>query len=79
MTYDNDATYFDNDKRSAEYSYQKSKQFSGLTGCIAELGMNQYVRFPTRKCESADRGYESIEKGSGAGEGGRKKDQEIPQ
>jgi hypothetical protein len=45
LTYDNDATYFDSDKNSAAYSYQKSKQFSGLTGCIAELGMINTVDF----------------------------------
>jgi hypothetical protein len=45
LTYDNDATYFDSDKRSAAYSYQKSKQFSGLIGCIAELGMINTIDF----------------------------------
>lgn len=45
LTYDNDATYFDSDKESATYSYQKSKQFSGLIGCIAELGMINTVDF----------------------------------
>ncbi len=45
LTYDNDATYFDSGKESAEYSYQKSKQFSGLVGCIAELGMINTVDF----------------------------------
>ncbi len=45
LTYDNDAAYFDSDKESAEYSYQKRKQFSGLTGCIAELGMINTVDF----------------------------------
>ena len=45
LTYDNDATYFDSEKDSAEYSYQKSKQFSGLIGCIAELGMINTVDF----------------------------------
>lgn len=45
LTYDNDATYFDSDKRSAAYSYQKSKQFSGLIGCIAEIGMINTVDF----------------------------------
>lgn len=45
LTYDNDATYFDSAKKSAEYSYQKSKQFSGLVGCIAELGMINTVDF----------------------------------
>ena len=45
LTYDNDATYFDSGKKSAEYSYQKSRQFSGLIGCIAELGMINTVDF----------------------------------
>ena len=45
LTHDNDATYFDSDKKSAEYSYQKSKQFSELTGCIAELGMINTLDF----------------------------------
>ena len=45
LTYDNDATYFDSDKKSAEYSYQKRRQFSGLIGCIAELGMINTVDF----------------------------------
>ena len=45
LTYDNDATYFDSDKESAQYSYQKRKQFSGLTGCIAQLGMINTVDF----------------------------------
>jgi len=45
LTYDNDATYFDSEKESAQYSYQKRKQFSGLTGCIAELGMINTVDF----------------------------------
>jgi hypothetical protein len=37
FTYDNDATYIDSNKDSAEYSYQKERQFSGLLGFIAEL------------------------------------------
>ena len=45
LTYDNDATYFDSDKDSAAFSYQKRKQFSGLIGCIAELGMINTVDF----------------------------------
>jgi len=45
LTYDNDATYFDSEKESAGYSYQKRKQFSGLIGCIAELGMINTVDF----------------------------------
>lgn len=45
LTYDNDATYFDSGKESAEYSYQKRKQFSGLIGCIAELGMINTLDF----------------------------------
>ena len=39
FTYDNDATFIDSNKKSAAYSYQKVKQFSGLVGCVAELGM----------------------------------------
>ena len=45
LTYDNDATYFDSKKESAEYSYQKRRQFSGLVGSIAELGMVNTVDF----------------------------------
>jgi len=39
FTYDNDATYFDSDKDSATYSYQMRRQYSGLLGFIAELGI----------------------------------------
>lgn len=45
LTYDNDATFLDSNKKSAEYSYQKRKQFSGLMGCIAELGMINTVEY----------------------------------
>jgi hypothetical protein len=45
FTYDNDATYFDSDKRSATYSYKKVKQYSGLIGCIAELGLINTMDF----------------------------------
>ena len=45
LTYDNDATYFDSQKNSAEYSYQKEKQFSGLVGVIAECGIINTVDF----------------------------------
>jgi hypothetical protein len=45
LTYDNDATFMDSKKKSAEYSYQKRKQFSGLIGCIAELGMINTVDY----------------------------------
>jgi hypothetical protein len=45
FTYDNDATYFDSEKKSANYSYQKRKQFSGLLGFIAELGICATVDF----------------------------------
>jgi len=45
FTYDNDATYFDSGKESAAYSYQKKKQFSGLLGFIAELGLCNTVDF----------------------------------
>lgn len=39
LTYDNDATYIDSEKDSAQYSYQKEKQFSALVGMIAECGV----------------------------------------
>jgi len=45
LTYDNDATYFDSEKESANYSYQKKKQFSGLIGSFEELGMINTVDF----------------------------------
>ncbi len=45
LTYDNDATYFDSEKDSASYSYQKRKQFSGLIGSFEELGMINTVDF----------------------------------
>lgn len=45
FTYDNDATFIDSNKKSAAYSYQKVKQFSGLTGCVAELGLLNTVDF----------------------------------
>jgi hypothetical protein len=45
LTYDNDATYFDSEKDSASYSYQKKKQYSGLMGFIAELGVCNTVDF----------------------------------
>lgn len=45
FTYDNDATYFDSDKKSAAYSYKKTRQFSGLIGCIAELGVINTMEF----------------------------------
>lgn len=37
FTYDNDASYFDCNKKCATYSYQKEKQMSGLLGNIPEL------------------------------------------
>jgi len=45
FTYDNDATYFDSEKDCAEYSYQKSLQFSGLLGFIPELGICNTAEF----------------------------------
>ncbi|VAW11418.1 hypothetical protein MNBD_BACTEROID05-545 [hydrothermal vent metagenome] len=45
LTYDNDATYLDSNKKSAKYSYQKRKQFSGLIGSIANLGMINTVEY----------------------------------
>ena len=45
FTFDSDATYMDSDKRSAEYSYQGSRQMSGLLGCIAEIGIINTVDY----------------------------------
>ncbi|MFH1428252.1 MAG: IS1380 family transposase [Candidatus Margulisiibacteriota bacterium] len=45
LTYDNDATYFDSDKDSAEWSYKKERQFSGLLGFWTELGICNTVDF----------------------------------
>lgn len=45
FTYDNDATYMDSNKDSAEYSYQKERQFSGLLGFIPELDICSTVDF----------------------------------
>ena len=45
FTYDNDATYIDSNKECAEYSYQKSRQMSGLLGSIAELGVINTVDY----------------------------------
>lgn len=45
FTYDNDATYFDSEKDTATYSYQMKKQYSGLLGFIAELGLCATVDF----------------------------------
>ena len=45
FTYDNDATYIDSEKKSARYSYQGQKQFSGLIGCLAELGIINTVEY----------------------------------
>lgn len=39
FTYDNDATYFENQKNSARYSYRGTKDFSGLLGFIPELNI----------------------------------------
>ena len=45
FTYGNDATYIDSDKNSAEYSYQKKRQYSGLLGFIPELDICSTVDF----------------------------------
>lgn len=45
FTYDNDATYFESNKNCATYSYHKEKEFSGLLGFIAELGICNTVDF----------------------------------
>ena len=45
FTFDNDATYMDSGKKSAEYSYQKRRQMSGLLGSVAELGIINTVDY----------------------------------
>ncbi|MEA1878393.1 MAG: IS1380 family transposase [Bacteroidota bacterium] len=45
FTYDNDATYIDSNKNSAEYSYQKKRQYSGLLGFIPELDICSTMDF----------------------------------
>ncbi|MEA2077958.1 MAG: IS1380 family transposase [Candidatus Marinimicrobia bacterium] len=45
FTYDNDATYFDSAKQSANWSYQGRKQFSGLLGFVSELGVCNTVDY----------------------------------
>jgi hypothetical protein len=45
FTFDNDATYMDSGKDSAAYSYQGTKQMSGLLGSIAELGIINTVDY----------------------------------
>ena len=45
FTYDNDATYIDSEKNSAEYSYHKKLQYSGLLGFISELDLCNTVDF----------------------------------
>ena len=45
FTYDGDATYFDSEKSSATYSYQKKKQYSGMLGFIAEVGICNTMDF----------------------------------
>jgi hypothetical protein len=47
LTYDNDATQIDSDKKSAKYSYQKRKQFSVLMGTIVETGMIHTLDYRT--------------------------------
>lgn len=45
FTYDGDATYFDSEKDSATYSYQMKKQYSGMLGFMAELGICHTMDF----------------------------------
>ena len=45
FTYDNDATYFESQKKSASYSYRESKDFSGLLGFITELDLCVTIAF----------------------------------
>jgi len=48
FTFDNDATYMDSGKDSAAYSYQGTKQMSGLFRLYRGTWDNQYGRLPTR-------------------------------
>ena len=61
FTYDNDATYFDSDKRSTNYSYQGEKQFSGLLGFIAEIGICNTVSFRRGNVSPQEGIYEQLE------------------
>ncbi len=47
FTYDNDAMYIDCNKKSATFSYQKIRQYSGMMGCIAELGIINTMDYRT--------------------------------
>ena len=62
FTYDNDATYFDSEKKSAEYSYQKRKQFSGLLGFVPELGMCATADFRRGNISPRDGIYNQLRK-----------------
>jgi hypothetical protein len=53
FTYDNDATYFDSEKESASYSYNKTKQFSALLGSISELKLINTFEFRTGSASPA--------------------------
>ncbi len=62
FTYDHDATYFDSEKKSAEYSYQKRRQFSGLLGFVAELGVCATVDFRRGNISPRDGIYNQLRK-----------------
>ena len=54
FTYDNDATYMDSEKECAQWSYQGSRQMSGLLGYIAELGICATVDYRRGNISPAD-------------------------
>lgn len=54
FTYDNDATYMDTGKDCAQWSYQGSRQMSGLLGYIAELGICATVDYRRGNISPAD-------------------------
>ncbi|ETR66809.1 MAG: hypothetical protein OMM_12319 [Candidatus Magnetoglobus multicellularis str. Araruama] len=49
FTYDNDATYFNSNKKCATYSYKKEKQMSGLLGFIPDLNLCTTADYRTGK------------------------------
>jgi len=65
FTYDNDAMYIDSNKNSASYSYQKLKQFSGLMGCIAELGLINTVEYRTGRVSPSLGIYNQLREANG--------------
>jgi hypothetical protein len=55
----------DSDKNSASYSYQGIRQFSGLMGCIAEMGLINTVNYRTGKVSSSLGIYNQLREANG--------------